>query len=134
MIEMNMGFSAAVRSLASVCLFSLLLLPCSTSAIFPHQQRRFLGRGVPLKPSLHTYSQVPDGPPYKVKHAVQKLDHFNATDTRNFSQRYLVLDIHWDKKGPIFVYTGNEGDIIWFFENTVCTLNFYLVLCDSVRI
>lgn len=114
-----MECSSAVCFLSlSVCLLSLLL-PHITSAIFPHQQRRFLGRE---NPSLHTYSprDSVSVPPYRVLHAVQKLDHFNATDTRNFSQRYLVLDYHWDKKGPIFVYTGNEGDIIWFYQNTVC--------------
>ena len=34
--------------------------------------------------------------------------------------RYIVNDAYWsggDK--PIFFYTGNEGDIVWFCENSV---------------
>lgn len=120
---LNMAATLVVSS-SVVCLLLLLQLPHSTSDIFPHQRRRFLGRSVPLlhSPSHLSFasSKLVTDPPYKVQYSVQKLDHFNATDTRNFSLRYLVLDTHWDKKGPIFVYTGNEGDITWFFNNTVC--------------
>ena len=29
----------------------------------------------------------------------------------------IFLDKYWDKQGPIFVYTGNEGDILGFWNN-----------------
>lgn len=48
----------------------------------------------------------------------RQLDHFNAAEARTFQQRYLVNTQNWAKGGPIFFYTGNEGDITWFSNNT----------------
>ena len=47
-----------------------------------------------------------------------QLDHFNAAESRVFQQRYLVSTRDWKTGGPIFFYTGNEGDIAWFCNNT----------------
>jgi len=51
-----------------------------------------------------------------------KLDHFDFTNNATFKMRYLYS---WEffknsaeKPGPIFVYTGNEGDIVGFWENS----------------
>lgn len=34
--------------------------------------------------------------------------------------KYLINDTYWEpKNGPIFFYTGNEGAIEMFCENTV---------------
>uniref|UniRef100_A0A8C6UQW3 Uncharacterized protein n=1 Tax=Neogobius melanostomus TaxID=47308 RepID=A0A8C6UQW3_9GOBI len=42
----------------------------------------------------------------------QKLDHFNARDTRTFSQRFLVNEKHWQRpSGPVFLFIGGEGSI-----------------------
>jgi hypothetical protein len=33
--------------------------------------------------------------------------------------RYIAYDGFWSIGQPIFFYTGNEGDIVWFCKNTV---------------
>lgn len=49
-----------------------------------------------------------------------QIDHFGFLEDGVFKQRYLVADKHWQQPGgPIFFYTGNEGDITWFCNNTV---------------
>lgn len=49
-----------------------------------------------------------------------QIDHFGFLEDGTFKQRYLVNAKHWQQPGgPIFFYTGNEGDISWFCNNTV---------------
>ncbi|PKU33201.1 lysosomal pro-x carboxypeptidase [Limosa lapponica baueri] len=49
----------------------------------------------------------------------QPIDHFGFDENLTFQQRYLVADQYWKKdNGPILFYTGNEGDITWFCNNT----------------
>lgn len=49
-----------------------------------------------------------------------QIDHFGSLENGTFKQRYLLNDQHWHKEGgPILFYTGNEGDITWFCNNTV---------------
>lgn len=56
---------------------------------------------------------------YSVLYFQQKVDHFGFSDTRTFKQRYLIADRHWQTNGgSILFYTGNEGDITWFCNNT----------------
>lgn len=56
---------------------------------------------------------------YKTLYFDQKIDHFGFLEDGTFKQRYLVNDKHWQQPGgPIFFYTGNEGDITWFCNNT----------------
>ncbi|XP_022094668.1 dipeptidyl peptidase 2-like [Acanthaster planci] len=58
---------------------------------------------------------------YETKYYDQIIDHFNfaSHDNKTYKQRYLVSDKHWKVgKGPIFFYTGNEGPINMFLENT----------------
>ena len=60
---------------------------------------------------------------YKAKYFTQILDHFNFNPKsyQIFQHRYLINDTFWGgpkKNAPIFVYTGNEGDIEWFAQNT----------------
>jgi len=60
-----------------------------------------------------------DETPYNTYYYNQTLDHFDYnTKPLYFSQRYLVSDLYWDGKGPILFYTGNEGDITSFWNNT----------------
>ncbi|XP_040381558.1 lysosomal Pro-X carboxypeptidase isoform X2 [Oryza brachyantha] len=66
--------------------------------------------------------------PFTARYFPQELDHFTFTPNSSalFYQKYLVNDTFWrrssgaggDTAGPIFVYTGNEGDIEWFATNT----------------
>jgi hypothetical protein len=54
------------------------------------------------------------------------LDHFSFSETRTFSLRYLTNEQYWQRPsaennwtpGPILFYTGNEGDITLFAQNT----------------
>jgi len=56
---------------------------------------------------------------YQTAWFTQKLDHFNwANSNATYQQRWLYNEQHWDGKGPILFYTGNEGDITLFWENT----------------
>lgn len=51
-----------------------------------------------------------------------QIDHFNFNPQfdSKYKQRYIISDAFWkNTSGPIFFYTGNEGDIQWFCENTV---------------
>ncbi|XP_047328270.1 lysosomal Pro-X carboxypeptidase [Impatiens glandulifera] len=58
--------------------------------------------------------------PYKTRYFPQELDHFTfqPQSYKIFYQKYLINDTHWHRGAPIFVYTGNEGNIEWFAENT----------------
>ncbi|XP_051535603.1 lysosomal Pro-X carboxypeptidase isoform X2 [Myxocyprinus asiaticus] len=56
---------------------------------------------------------------YKTFYFDQQIDHFGFLENGTFKQRYLLNDQHWHKEGgPILFYTGNEGDITWFCNNT----------------
>ena len=48
------------------------------------------------------------------------VDHFGAGGhSDKFKIRYLVNDQYWDPEtGPILFYSGNEGDIYSFYENS----------------
>ena len=49
----------------------------------------------------------------------QFLDHFNPTVDQTYQQRYFLSEQYWNEKnGPLFFYTGNEGDITTFINNT----------------
>ncbi|XP_058114120.1 uncharacterized protein LOC131256996 [Magnolia sinica] len=62
--------------------------------------------------------------PYKALFFPQILDHFTflPQSSNIFYQKYLINSDYWDSgphhKGPIFIYTGNEGNIEWFADNT----------------
>ncbi|EDV27532.1 uncharacterized protein TRIADDRAFT_21030 [Trichoplax adhaerens] len=56
---------------------------------------------------------------YKTKYFDQIIDHFDWKSNATYRQRYLMNDDHWDKgTGPIFFYTGNEGGIVGFWQNS----------------
>ncbi|RUS78013.1 hypothetical protein EGW08_014230 [Elysia chlorotica] len=56
---------------------------------------------------------------YRTLYFDQKIDHFGFAQDKTFKNRYLLADQFWNRNGgPIFFYTGNEGDIEWFCKNT----------------
>ncbi|XP_060903022.1 lysosomal Pro-X carboxypeptidase [Labrus mixtus] len=56
---------------------------------------------------------------YETFYFDQRIDHFGFLEDGTFKQRYLVAAEHWQQPGgPILFYTGNEGDITWFCNNT----------------
>ncbi|KAJ0063645.1 hypothetical protein NL108_004491 [Boleophthalmus pectinirostris] len=56
---------------------------------------------------------------YKTLYIDQNIDHFGFLEDGTFKQRYLLSDKYWHQPGgPILFYTGNEGDITWFCNNT----------------
>ncbi|KAG5897246.1 hypothetical protein JTB14_013150 [Gonioctena quinquepunctata] len=54
---------------------------------------------------------------FDVRLADVPLDHF-STLNKTFKLRYLVNGQHHVKGGPVFLYTGNEGNIFMFAQNT----------------
>ncbi|XP_048773904.2 dipeptidyl peptidase 2-like isoform X1 [Ostrea edulis] len=59
--------------------------------------------------------------PFKELYIDQYVDHYNLVSfgERTFKERYLVQDKWWKPGvGPIFFYTGNEGPIDTFWDNT----------------
>ncbi|XP_075148084.1 lysosomal Pro-X carboxypeptidase [Haematobia irritans] len=58
---------------------------------------------------------------YETKEFDVPLDHFNFIVNKTFKLRYLINDSYVDKqseRSPLFFYTGNEGDIETFAQNT----------------
>ncbi|OWF46619.1 lysosomal Pro-X carboxypeptidase-like [Mizuhopecten yessoensis] len=75
--------------------------------------------GFPYRKHHHAREADNTGYNYKTAYFEQKIDHFGFANDDTYKQRYLVADQYWDKNGgPIFFYTGNEGDIAWFCNNT----------------
>jgi len=57
-----------------------------------------------------------------------KVDHFSFAIQDTFNLRYLVNDTWWKtENAPIFFYTGNEGRIELFAENTVRIINYFYI-------
>ncbi|XP_020578110.1 lysosomal Pro-X carboxypeptidase [Phalaenopsis equestris] len=98
-------------------LLLLLLLPLIFISTAAHSLPLFLPRAAQ---SLISKSNKYPNLPYIAHYFPQELDHF-AYRRRSygvFYQKYLLNSTFWERGEPIFVYTGNEGDIEWFAANT----------------
>ncbi|XBI04175.1 hypothetical protein VPH35_132510 [Triticum aestivum] len=106
------------------------LAAAATSSKLPSQPPPFPAGLAPLQQhraasSSGRYTTAATAPakPFTAHYFPQELDHFTFTpnSSRVFSQKYLLNDTFWRRKptaGPLFVYTGNEGDIELFAVNT----------------
>lgn len=67
----------------------------------------------------HSHSHQQSNFHYETRFFQQQLDHFSFKKSPKFPQRYLINTDNWVAgSGPIFLYCGNEGDIVWFAQNT----------------
>ncbi|XP_061538608.1 lysosomal Pro-X carboxypeptidase [Phycodurus eques] len=106
-----MTFGAGKRLLDVAAVTCMLLLFVGSFHAFKTRQL-FTRRGGSF-PS----SEIPVS--YETFYFDQKIDHFGFVEDGTFKQRYLVADKQWRSPGgPILFYTGNEGDITWFCNNT----------------
>ncbi|XP_076371488.1 lysosomal Pro-X carboxypeptidase isoform X2 [Tachypleus tridentatus] len=71
-----------------------------------------------LNLSLIDFVQNTSSLEYKILYFKQKVDHFGYVNSEMYMQRYIIADKHWRPGGPMFFYTGNEGDIFMFVNNT----------------
>lgn len=113
-----------------ICLLSFqhsFSFPSSSSSSFADFRRRFhLPRFGIHGASKHSYeshqnssASPPPPPTYSTRWFNATLDHFNLANAQTFPLRYLINEDEFAGSGsPIFLYTGNEGDIAWFAENT----------------
>ncbi|TDH14681.1 hypothetical protein EPR50_G00023240 [Perca flavescens] len=97
------------RAAATVCLLTLCLGRLHAVALKPQLLSRLGGSSYSAETTIS----------YETFYFDQKIDHFGFLEDGTFKQRYLVADKHWQQPGgPILFYTGNEGDITWFCNNT----------------
>jgi dipeptidyl-peptidase-2 len=61
---------------------------------------------------------APSPPKYVELYTEQVVDHFNYELQDTFMERLFLSDVYWKGSGPLFFYTGNEGSIDEFYDNT----------------
>lgn len=110
---------------ASSLLFFILIIVATTKPAFsfptfsPRAPQHSLAQA-----SIHSTKKDHSKLPYANHFFPQQLDHFTfkPKSYNVFYQKYLINSTYWDQgpthTAPIFVYTGNEGDIEWFAANT----------------
>ena len=71
------------------------------------------------------YGQLTTAPTPTIDWYSQTLDHFAFQPHSEWKQRYLWTDQYYDssRQGVLLFYTGNEGDIVMFWNNTGFVFN-----------
>jgi lysosomal Pro-X carboxypeptidase len=125
-----MAVNVVPALLLIVLLFLAASVPASVAAASASRRSPFpAGLAPPRYPAADgSGNATAAAKPFTVHYFPQELDHFTFTpnSSRVFSQKYLLNDTFWRRPagagaaaaGPLFVYTGNEGDIEWFATNT----------------
>ncbi|XP_010047139.2 lysosomal Pro-X carboxypeptidase [Eucalyptus grandis] len=100
-------------------LLSLLLLTLAAT-LASHSPPIFFPGATYQSSSLKQDDTLKKNIPFKTQFFPQILDHFtyNPKSYIIFYQKYLINSQFWHHGAPIFVYTGNEGNIEWFAANT----------------
>lgn len=118
-----MSVYSAMHRLLCIVILILVSLVGNSDSVPP---KRSLFRVSPTRKWKISAATLPASSPaakYHVRNFTQILDHYSFVPEsyQTFQQRYLINSDHWggaSTKSPIFVYTGNEGFIEWFTENT----------------
>lgn len=114
-----------MKSSIIVCVALCVLAAAVMVAAAPVHPHQFLGKSVKMmkqqQQQHHLLGQAKSQYSYKTLTFKQRLDHYNSANSATYEQRYLINDDYFlanNKTGPIFFYTGNEGAIELFAENT----------------
>lgn len=116
-----MAVYSAIQGLFCIVILTVVsLVGTSHSSVIP---KRSLFRFSPTRKWNTSAASSESTVKYDVRNYTQTLDHFTFVPEsyQTFQQRYLINSDHWggaSTKSPIFVYTGNEGFIEWFTQNT----------------
>jgi lysosomal Pro-X carboxypeptidase len=122
--------TAAARSTNPKPPFPPVTPPHLQAAAYRQQHRHWVRSSL----DANNYVTATTAKPFTAHYFPQELDHFTFTpnSSMTFNQKYLLNDTFWrrpggddggagtskQQAGPLFVYTGNEGDIEWFATNT----------------
>lgn len=120
-----MAVYSAIQGLLCVVILTVVSLVGTSHSVIP---KRSLFRFSPTRKwntraASASASASASAVKYDVRNYTQILDHFSFVPEsyQTFQQRYLINSDHWggaSTNSPIFVYTGNEGFIEWFTQNT----------------
>lgn len=113
--------SFAISLLLPLTILIIIIVPSSSSSshqpLALNHKPQFFGKFA--SSTNHSHSHKQSNFQYETRFFQQQLDHFSFSKSPKFPQRYLINTDHWVVgSGPIFLYCGNEGDIVWFAENT----------------
>jgi lysosomal Pro-X carboxypeptidase len=112
----------ATNSFSRTLTFTLTIIIIISSSHQPlalNHTPGFFGKFAASTSTIPSNSQPQFDFHYETKFFQQQLDHFSFSNLPTFPQRYLINTQNWVAgSGPIFLYCGNEGDIVWFAQNT----------------